>query len=140
MDDLIACLVLHEGAKRYAYPDSLGNISIGIGRNIDKKGGRGLSLDEQMYLLNNDIIMCRTQLKSMPFYQIQDDVRKDALVEMCFNLGFSNLLGFKNMISDLDEKLYISAVRCARESKWATQISSSRLDNICYRLLHGAYP
>ena len=140
MINLIDCLIEHEGRARYAYEDTLGNITIGIGRNISQRSGKGLSLDEQMYLLNNDIVSCRNQLKSMPFYQIQDDVRKDALVEMCFNMGLPHLCCFRNMISDLSEKLYESAVRSARESKWATQISKARLDNICYRLLHGAYP
>lgn len=140
MTDLLSCLIEHEGIARYAYQDSLGYITIGIGRNVDSRSGKGLTTDEQRYLLNNDIISCRKQLKDFHFYQIQDDIRKDVLVEMCFNMGLPHLIGFKNMISDLEEKIYSSAVRNAKDSLWAKQISPSRLDNICYRLLNGRYP
>ena len=54
-DKLIEMLRTHEGVETYAYKCSENKITIGVGRNVDKSGGLGLSDDEVDYLLQNDI-------------------------------------------------------------------------------------
>jgi lysozyme len=137
--NLKKCLLESEGYAKYAYQDSLGYWSIGIGRCIDKRVGKGLSDDEINYLLDNDISQCRAQLKSFDWYLIQDDVRKDVLVELCFNLGLPKLLKFNQTLNSIANKNYDSAVVHLLNSKWAKQVQKSRIDSIIYRLIHGEY-
>lgn len=139
LDNLEKCLIAHEGSRRFCYSDTLGYQTIGVGRNIDSRNGKGLSDDEISYLLKNDIEECRQSLKAYKFYNIQDEVRKDALVEMRFNLGHDGLMKFKNMLLALSAKNYSLAIKEAKDSKWASQIGKNRLDNILYRLEHGKY-
>ena len=51
-EELYAQLSLHEDKRSFPYVDSVGKVSIGIGRNLDD---RGLSPDEIDYLYRNDI-------------------------------------------------------------------------------------
>jgi lysozyme len=132
-------LIKHEGVRQFCYLDTLGYHTIGVGRNIDRRNGKGLSDEEIKLLLKNDIDDCRRELKGYKFYDIQDDVRKDVLVEMCFNLGKAGLMKFKMMLGALSVKDYKTAVREAKRSKWATQIGRDRLNDILYRMEFGQY-
>ena len=46
MEKLLAMLKRHEGVETHAYECSEGKVTVGVGRNIDKEGGIGLSDDE----------------------------------------------------------------------------------------------
>ena len=137
---LIECLKEAEGSKQFAYTDSLGYITVGIGRCLDRRKGKGLSPEEQLYLLNNDIEDCKHDLQPFPWYQQLDDVRKCVMIELCFNLGIAGLLKFKNMIAAIQSKSWQKAVDELLDSTWSSQIQESRKQNITYRLLNGAYP
>jgi lysozyme len=139
MDDLISSIIFHEGTKQFAYPDSLGYWSIGIGRCIDKRIGVGLTLDEQLYLLNNDIARCRKELLIQPFYKSQDKVRQDVLIELCFNMGLPNLLKFIKMLAAFRNMDYKSASLELKNSLWAKQVQSDRVLDLQYRIEHGSY-
>ncbi len=136
---LIDRIVAHEGSKRFAYQDSLGYWTIGIGRNIDQRGRHGLSIEEQHYLLKNDIQSCINDLIHLPVYIMLDEVRKEVLVELCFNLGIIGLLNFKHMIAALHNHDFVNAVEELQNSLWAKQVGEIRVKDICYRLLHGVY-
>ena len=136
---LIDRIVAHEGSKRFVYQDSLGYWSAGIGRNLDPRGQRGLTIEEQHYLLNNDIKSCINDLSSLPVYIMLDDVRKEVLVELVFNMGIARVLKFKRMIAALHEHDYQKAVDELEDSLWAKQVQSVRVKDISYRLLHGVY-
>lgn len=138
--NLRECLLESEGFEKYAYQDSLGILTIGVGRNIDKRFGRGLSAEEINYLLDNDITQCKRQLESFEWYTIQDDVRKEVLVELCFNLGLPKLLKFKNTLEAISKKDYHGTVRHLLDSNWAKQVQQSRVQSIIHRLIHGEYP
>jgi lysozyme len=107
---------------------------------VDKRKGKGLSKEEQIYLLMNDISECMDYLDDYAFYQCLDGVRQGVLIEMCFNLGLNGLLGFRNMIAAINKKDYASATIEMRGSRWASQIGSSRLENLCFRMRNGDYP
>ena len=127
----------HEGYRRLIYKDTMGIWTAGIGRNMQTKG---LSHDEAVYLLINDINECDASLNHFVWYITLDDIRKCVLIELCFNLGLSGLLGFKQTLAYIANENWPGAVKSLCASKWATQISKERLDNICYRLEHGEYP
>lgn len=136
---LIDRIIDHEGCSRFVYKDSLGYETIGIGRNVDPRSQRGLTLDEQIYLLNNDLKLCIGQLIHLPIYIMLDPVRQEVLVELTFNMGITRLFGFKHMLAAIHDKDFEKAVIELKDSLWAKQVQHSRVDDICYRLLKGEY-
>ncbi len=66
-------------------------------------------------------------------------MRKDVLVELCFNLGITGLLSVNIMISTLDNTNYKLAVAELLDSKWATQVGAERINDLVYRMKNGAY-
>ena len=138
-DLLIGRIVEHEGIKKFAYKDTLGYITAGVGRCLQEGVGKGLSIDEIFFLLRNDIADFRHQLKDFDWFKNQDDVRQGVLIELCFNLGLSHLLGFKNMLAALLIKNYPLAVKELCDSAWSKQVSAARVNDIKGRLLNGRY-
>ena len=139
-EQLIACLKLHEGCERFAYTDSLGYVTVSIGRCIDRRKGKGISPEEQIYLLKNDIEDCKFDLERYSWYTMQDDVRKGVLIEMTFNVGISGLLRFVTFIELMQKKDYVNAAKDLLSTKWAKQVGELRANNIAYRIEHGIYP
>lgn len=139
MTSLIDCLIDGEGRARYVYQDTLGYLTIGIGRNVDSRSGRGLSFEEQNYLLNNDIQLCRNQLQNKDYYKDQSQVHQEVLIELCFNMGLERLETFKLMLDAFQKKDYLEVAKQLLDSKWAKQVSNSRVQNIRDRILKNAY-
>lgn len=126
MDDLInqqllAQLKRHEGICRSAYTDHLGYLTIGIGRLIDERKGGGISDEEALYLLQNDLQECVKDLSSIPAFARLDAIRQQALINMRFQLGGAGLRAFKRMWAALDQQDYKQAAIEALDSKWARQ-------------------
>ena len=73
------------------YEDVLnGDITIGVGRNLD---ALGLSEEEVLYLLENDINRCDKELiHNFKWYPELCRARQDAMINLCFNLGISVLM------------------------------------------------
>ena len=130
----------NEGIIEYAYQDDLGYWTIGIGRLIDKRKGGKLSIDEIYYLLNNDLNKCATELHGYVWFIIQDEVRQGVLIELCFNLGLTNLLKFTQFIGFMAGKDFYGASQDLKTTLWAKQVKQHRVDNICFRLEKGIYP
>lgn len=132
-------LNVNEGRERSAYQDSLGYWTIGIGRMIDKRLNGGLSDDEMDYLLRNDIAAARAELETYSWYIKQDQVRKDVLVELCFNMGLPHLLEFKKMLAAFAVLNYKDAVKELINSQWVKQVAQDRINDLTYRIKNGAY-
>ena len=89
MDKMIEQLVDHEGLELHPYEDSLGILTIGVGRNLEE---RGISEDEAFYLLGNDIeIIWDELIKQHPIVEDLDDQRQMILLDMAFNMGVPRL-------------------------------------------------
>jgi lysozyme len=111
-----------EGVVPYAYKDSLGYLTIGVGRLIDKDKGGRLSEDEIDYLLNNDINKKYNELISkLPWIKDLDEVRQGALLNMSFQMGVEGLLKFKNSLLLIQMKQYQKAASNLMMSLWAKQ-------------------
>lgn len=111
-----------EGEILHAYKDSLGYITIGVGRLIDKRRGGGITPEESAYLLANDIEKKRIGIeKNLPWYGQLDDARKGVLLNMAFQMGITGLLGFKNTLEMVRKGDYEGAARGMLNSKWAKQ-------------------
>lgn len=132
-------LMAHEGVRRFAYKDTKGYITVGIGRCLETGIGKGLTTDECLYLLRNDISDFRHQLSVHNWFTMQDEVRKDALVELAFNMGTANLLKFKRAIAALTKKDYVTASAELQDSLWATQVGKNRVADIRKRIETGKY-
>ena len=123
MSALIEQLKLHEGVESHAYKDHLGLTTIGVGRCIEE-GSLGLSDDEIAYLLGNDIARCEEELRERfgDWFEALDPVRRDAVIDMAFNLGITRLGQFQNMIAALAESRFSDAATEALDSRWARQV------------------
>ena len=101
MDSLIQQLVEHEGLELFPYEDTLGIVTIGVGRNLEE---RGISEDEAFYLLGNDIEVIWDELiKQHPIVEDLDDQRQMVLLDMAFNMGVPRLGKFKKMWAAIED-------------------------------------
>tara|TARA_A100001515_G_scaffold39299_1_gene30965 strand:- start:161 stop:586 length:426 start_codon:yes stop_codon:yes gene_type:complete len=129
MDKLLAMLKRHEGVETHAYECSEGKITVGVGRNIDQSGGMGLSDDEIDYLLQNDVERVVKELAAeYPWFSDLDDVRRDAMVDISFNLGATRLRLFKRALAAMETGNYKEAATEFLDSRWAKQVGSRALE------------
>ena len=129
MDKLLEMLKRHEGVESHAYECSEGKITVGVGRNIDQEGGIGLSDDEVDYLLQNDVERVIKELATeYTWFGDLDDVRRDAMVDISFNLGATRLRLFKRALAAMEEADYKVAATEFLDSKWAKQVGGRALE------------
>ncbi len=134
MDKMIEQLVDHEGLELHPYEDSLGIITIGVGRNLEE---RGISEDEAFYLLGNDIeIIWDELIKQHPIVEDLDDQRQMILLDMAFNMGVPRLGKFKKMWAAIEDGDMIEASKQALDSRWADQVGR-RAERLAERLTSG---
>lgn len=114
-------LIRHEGLRLKPYRCTAGKLTIGVGRNLDDCG---ITKPEALMLLDNDILRCEAELlEHFPaVYSGLNDTRKSVLVNMCFNLGISGLLGFKNTLAFISAGDFERAANGMLASKWAKQV------------------
>ena len=139
MNNLQRLLIKHEGMRLKPYEDVLTeDITIGVGRNLDSLG---LTEDEVMYLLTNDIVRCDKELlHNFKWYPEMCRARQDALINLCFNLGITRLLTFKKALQAMADKDYSKAAIEFLDSKWATQVGVTRSNDIALMIRTGKYP
>jgi lysozyme len=121
-DKLLEMLKRHEGVRSHVYLCSAGYETIGVGRNISKSG-MGLSDDEVNYLLENDILRVLKELSSeYPWFNDLDDVRKDAMIDISFNLGATRLRGFRRALAAMEVADHTLAAKEFLDSKWSRDV------------------
>ena len=113
-------LTKHEGLRLKPYLDTVGKITIGIGRNLDDKG---ISEDEANFLFENDVDEATIQvIKVFPNFHDWSINRQNALIDMVFNMGITRFMGFKKMIAAIKNGDWVTAAAEMRDSKWAEQL------------------
>jgi lysozyme len=135
-DNLIKMLREHEGVRSTVYLDSVGIETIGVGRNLKEVG---LSEDEIDYLLVNDINRCKAEAKSFNWYEDLNTVRREAILNLLFNLGKPRFLGFKKAIAALEASDYEESAAQFWDSRWRQQVGK-RAEDICHMIRTGNYP
>lgn len=120
-EKLRAQLVLHEGLRLRPYLDSVGKMTIGVGRNLDD---RGITRDEAMTLLEHDIREAIEDLETFPSFAALDPIRQRVLVDMRFNLGPSRFRGFKRTLAAVAAGDYVTAASQMRASLWYRQVKA----------------
>lgn len=127
-------LTRDEGTRLKPYEDSRGKLTIGIGRNLDDIG---ISNAEADFLLTNDIAnVMQTLDKAFPWWNTLSEPRQRALANMTFNMGFSKLLGFRQMLNALQTGDYMEASKQALDSEWARQVGD-RAHRIALQFING---
>lgn len=112
-------LVRDEGMRLKPYLDSVGKLTIGVGRNLDDNG---ISESEAMHLLRMDVLSAESEVSRLSFYRLLNDPRKAVVVNMVFNLGIVRFLGFRKMIDALNAGDFERAAAEMMDSKWAVQV------------------
>lgn len=119
---LRARLIVDEGVRLAAYLDSLGYLTIGVGRLIDQRKGGGITYDESLYLLDNDITRKHGDvMERLPQFDRLDSVRQVVLMSMAFQMGADGLAGFHNTLASVWRGDWDAAAAGMLGSKWATQ-------------------
>ena len=138
-DKLLEMLKRHEGVEHHIYRCSAGFWTLGAGRNVDPQGGLGLSDDEVDYLLQNDIERVIKELSAeYRWFNSLDDVRKDAMIDISFNLGATRLRGFKRALAAMEVADYKMAAKEFLDSKWSRDVKG-RATELCYMIEMGSY-
>ncbi len=115
-------LRIDEGEELHPYTDTVGKLTIGVGRNLTD---RGISEVESDFLLTNDIAMIQADLNHvMPWWAGLSDNRQLVVANLCFNIGLTRLLGFKNFLAAARSGNYTEAAAELLDSKWATQVGA----------------
>ncbi len=137
MDELSDIIIKHEGLRLKPYKDTVGKLTIGVGRNLDDCG---ITSDEALLLLHNDLIRCTSELIKYSWYlNIDNEVRRGVLIELGFNVGMVKFLEFKKMISAISVFDYDLASKELLNSLWASQVGTGRSKNMADRLSTGEY-
>lgn len=109
-----------EGLRLKPYRDSVGKLTIGVGRNLDDIG---ISESEARYLLDVDINQATERIiDHLPWAKNLDVVRMGVLQNMAFNLGIAGLLQFKNFLLAMETNNFEGAAEHMLDSKWAEQV------------------
>jgi lysozyme len=123
-------LIINEGLLNRPYRDTVGKLTIGVGRNLDDVG---ISTSEAMFLLDNDIKRVLDELVyHLTWFNQLDDIRQRVIADMTFNMGFYGLLTFSKMLKCLKEQDYVGTAKEMENSKWFKQtgLRAIRLKNM----------
>ncbi len=133
MTRLVAELKRDEGVRLKPYMDTVGKLTIGIGRNLTDVG---ISEAEAEILLRNDIATAELLLdRGIPWWRTLDEERQLVLVNMAFNLG-AGLFGFTNTLAAVQNHEWEAAALAMSHSKWAEQVGL-RADRLIERMRTG---
>jgi len=145
MEDLIEMLKRHEGevvtnGRHVLYKCSAGYWTLGIGRNVDVNGGLGLSEDEVNYLLENDIARVIKELSlEYSWFNDLDDVRRDAMIDISFNLGATKLRKFVLALDAMEKADYTTASKEFLDSEWSRTVKGRSVE-LASMIATGEYP
>lgn len=135
LDALKAQLTRHEGLRLKPYRDTLGHLTIGVGRNLSDVG---ISEDEAALLLRNDIGAAIAGLEArLPWVASLHPVRQRALVDLTFNVGLEGVLTFRRMLGALQAGRWDDARAELLASKWAAQVQPARVQTLARQILTG---
>ena len=142
-------LILHEGLKLKVYRCPAGYWTVGVGRNLEGKPltkgeqeyilgcsglepeqviailkERGISKDEALFLLANDIEDAVKDLSNFDWFEDLDPVRKKVVIDMRYNLGPTRFRQFKRMIAALARGDYKAAAAEMVDSRWYHEVGN----------------
>jgi lysozyme len=155
---IVPNLVREEGLELKPYHDSLGYLTIGFGRCLDKKPISkveaeyllkhfgisnvmdGITKEAAYYLLKNDISDAdHDVMDRIPWAINLSDVRYSVLVMMVYQMGIGGVLGFKKFLAALQAGDIPTAQREMLNSKWAREDSPARALRMAHAILYDSF-
>ncbi len=118
-DILTKNLIADEGLRLKPYTDTVGKLTIGVGRNLNDEG---ITAQEALYLLNNDIQRIEKELAPLPNFSQLSETRQRVITEMAFNIGFEGVMEFKGMWKAIQDEDWDSAANAMLDSLWAREV------------------
>jgi GH24 family phage-related lysozyme (muramidase) len=145
----MAYIEFNEGRFDKRYPDILNIPNIGVGFNLIREnaverlalynadrdallGSKASLSDEQIdALLRHDtedaLMVCKKLFHDFDAFSYG---RQIVLIDMSFNLGYSRISLFKNMIAAVNNGLWSQAAKEMQNSRWASQVPQRAQLNI----------
>ena len=125
-DKLVDQLRIHEGVRQYPYKDTVGKITIGVGRNLTDKGMSQGTIDA---MLHEDIDEVIEELDNVyPQWCDLSEGRQLVLANMVFNMGMPTVLKFSRFWAALRASEWDKAASEMLESKWADQVGNRAIE------------
>lgn len=116
-----------EGMVLKPYECSQGYTSIGIGRNLE---ANGISEEEAMVLLDNDIIKCFKNLdKQWPVWRNFPEDAQAIVLDLVFNLGINSWMSFRKTRAYMELGEWEKAGDELLNSKYAQQVGRRAIFN-----------
>lgn len=124
---LIADVQRDEGFREHAYPDPISGgkpWTVGFGSTGPDIGPDTAWTQEQA---EADLVARLSRIESaltnaLPWFAKLDEVRREALENMAYNLGVAGLLGFRNTLAQIAHGDYTAAAQGLLHSLWARQL------------------
>ncbi|MEE8624132.1 MAG: glycoside hydrolase family protein [Anaerolineales bacterium] len=136
MSRLHEMLIRHEGLRLKPYHDTVGKLTIGVGRNLDDVG---ITREEAFMLLDNDIAKVRREVnRAFRWFAQLNPVRKNVVLNMVFNIGLPRFRQFKKTIAAIKAKDWEEAASQMLDSRWARQVGR-RARELAAMMKHGRY-
>lgn len=112
-------LIKHEGIRVHPYKCSEDKLTIGIGRNLE---ANGISEEEAMYLLDNDIDRVIKNLdKIFPAWKVMPSKARLVCIDMCFQMGITGFMNFRRTRALMEMGAWLEASEELLRSKYAVQ-------------------
>lgn len=136
-----------EGSPPATYLDSKGILTGGIGHNlIDEpehgfdKPGIPVPPEMRTKWFLKDIQDALDDLNiNAPWWKTLDDVRQNALLDLCFNMGWLGLSTFHNSLAALMNGNYTAAAYGIKHSQYAKDVGPLRSSRIAYMIEFGEW-
>lgn len=137
--ELLKQIEQEENRVRWVYRDSLGYLTIGVGFLVDQRGGGGLQDIEIDFILRNRAQQVQDKvLQRWPWVANQFPARRDALINMAYQMGVDGLAAFEKFLAYLKDGNYLLASNEMLDSKWAKQ-TPNRAKRMSQQILTGEY-
>ena len=151
IDNLIDQLKRDEGERLYVYRDSKGILTAGVGHNCEAHNeglaeGDVVTQEQVDKWLADDIQTAKTLLwQHCPWIDTLDEVRRNVLYNMIFQMGWSNeeqthgLITFRHFLQNVLEKKFLTASEAGLKSAWAEHDSPDRAKRLMLQMLSGEW-
>lgn len=125
LDILGPQITLDEGKRSKMYLDSRGIPTIGIGHNLRD---RVISERAIQVIFEDDVAIAEIDARALvKTFDELSDVRKAAVVNLAFNMGYAVLSQFKRTLALIDAGDFSSAADALLESRYAAQVGARAL-------------
>ncbi len=115
MSNFIEELKNDEGFRATMYLDHLGLPTIGYGTRIEEIV---VSKETALEWLLAEVAEKEERLERLPFYSTLDDIRKDVIRSMAYQMGTRGTANFQDMWAAIGVGDYHAAGAAMRDSRW----------------------